>query len=113
MDVTFGEIEGFRTVAIAGRLDTAGVSAIESEFAAGIVPMGRSTLVDMSEVEFLASLGVRLLITTARALSARGAMLVMYGATPPVVDTIETMGFQDLVPLAASQGEALELLQAR
>jgi anti-sigma B factor antagonist len=112
MEIVFGELEGFKTVALTGRLDSAGVQSIELSFSAGVVPAGVSTLVDMSGVEFLASLGVRMLLTTARALSSRGARLVMFAATPAVVDTIVTMGFDDIVPLAGDQGEALALLQA-
>lgn len=112
MQITFDQVEDFRKVILAGRLDTAGVSQIEARFSAGIVPSGKSTILDLTEVEFLASLGVRMLISTARALSAKGGRLVMYGATPAVADTIEAMGFAEIVPLTQSEVEALALLQA-
>jgi len=111
MQVTFGEVENFKRAALSGRLDSANIGLIEMRFAAGIVPAGQSTMVDLTEVEFMASLAVRMLISTARALSARGGKLVMYGATPAVFDTIEAMGFQDIVPLAASQSDAIALLR--
>ena len=110
MDVTFGQLDGVKVAMLKGRMDSAGVDSIELRFTASIVPEGKDTLVDLSEVEFLASLGVRLFISTARALSARGGRLVMFGATPAVTDTIEIMGFDDIVPLAASQAEALAQL---
>jgi anti-anti-sigma factor len=111
MQIKFDQVEGFNKVALAGRMDTAGVSAVELRFTSGIVPGGRNTIVDLSEVEFLASLGVRMLISTARALSNKGATLVMFGATPAVADTIETMGFAEIVPLADSEADAIALLQ--
>jgi anti-anti-sigma factor len=111
MQIKFERIDDFNKVALAGRMDTAGVSAVEVRFASGIVPSGRSTMVDLSEVEFLASLGVRMLISTARALSNRGGRLVMFGATPAVTDTIETMGFAEIVPLAITEADALALLR--
>lgn len=112
MQISFGEVESFKTVALAGRLDSANIGKIEGQFSAGVVAGGKSTLVDLTEVEFLASLAVRMLISSARALSARGGKLVMYGANPAVLDTIETMGFDDIVPLAASQSDAIALLRA-
>lgn len=110
MELTFGELDGVKVAALKGRLDTAGVDVIELRFSAGIVPDGKNTLVDLSGVEFLASMGVRLFIATARALQTRGGKLVMFGATPAVTDTIEIMGFDDIVPLAPSQAAALALL---
>src|SRR5690242_12764897 len=101
MQINFSDIDDYKKVAIVGRLDANGVAEIEAQFAAGVVAGGRSTLVDLAEVEFLASLGVRMLISTARALSTRGGRLVMFNANTIVADTIEVMAFDDIVPLAA------------
>ncbi len=112
MQISFGEIEDFRKVSLGGRLDSGGVGKIEAQFAAGVVAGGRSTVVDLTEVDFLASLAVRMLISTARSLSTKGCKLVMFGANPEVLDTIETMGFDDIVPLASSEHEAVALLRS-
>jgi anti-anti-sigma factor len=112
MQISFDDIDNFKKVILVGRLDSAGVSMIEAQFSAGVVAGGRSTIVDLTEVPFMASLAVRMLIATARALAQRGGRLVMFGATPEVLDTIETMGFDDIVPLAPSESEAIILLQA-
>jgi anti-anti-sigma factor len=112
MQISFDKAENFKKVTLVGRLDTAGVSQIEARFSAGIVPSGQSAILDLTEVEFLASLGVRMLISTARALSAKGGRLVMYGANPAVADTIDAMGFGEIVPLTDSEPEAIAFLQA-
>ena len=112
MQISFDRVDNFKKVVLVGRMDSAGVGQIEARFSAGIVPSGQSALLDMTEVEFLASLGVRMLISTARALSAKGGRLVMYGANPAVADTIDAMGFGEIVPLAQSEPEAIALLQA-
>jgi|KBSSwiStaDraftv2_1062776.scaffolds.fasta_scaffold05018_5 anti-anti-sigma regulatory factor len=52
-----------------------------------------------------------MLISTARALSSKGGTLVMYGANDSVADTIDVRGFTDIVPLAPSEREALELMR--
>ena len=112
MQISFDQVETFKKVVLVGRMDSAGVGQIEARFSAGIAPSGQSTILDMTEVEFLASLGVRMLISTARALSSKGGKLVMYGANESVADTIEAMGFGEIVPLAESEPEAIALLQA-
>ena len=112
MQMTFDQVGDFKKVILVGRLDTAGVSRIEARFAAGIAPGGKSTVIDLTGVEFLASLGVRMLISTARALSSKGGKLVMFGANAAVSDTIEAMGFGEIVPVTETEAEAVALLQA-
>ena len=107
MDVQHTDVGDVRKVILAGRLDSAGVDLIELRFGAVVVPAGKNTVVDMSEVSFMASLGVRMLLSTARALSRKGAKLALFGATPAVMEVIETMGFNDIVPVAPSELEAL------
>lgn len=99
-------------VALTGRLDTAGVSRIESQFFAAIVPRGRPTIVDLAEVAFLASLGIRMLITTARSLSSRGARIALYNARPEVMEVIEMTALHEIVPTATSEAEAVALVGA-
>ena len=112
MQIVFSDVEeSLKKVVLAGRLDAVGVETIEAQFAGGVVAGGRDTLVDLTEVEFLASLGVRMFISTARALSAKGGRLVMYNANPIVMDTIEVMAFQDIVPVTTSEPEAIALLR--
>jgi anti-sigma B factor antagonist len=110
MEMRVSEIDGVKKVSLLGRLDAMGADVIETQFSGTIAPGGVSTIVDLSELTFLASLGVRMFISTARALSWRGAKLVMYGARPAVAEIIETMGFGDIVPLVGGEAEALALV---
>lgn len=89
-----------------GRLDTAGVGAIELAFTARLVPEPRPVLIDLTGLDFIASLGVRLLITTARSRARRGAALVMYGAGDTVTDIITTMGLDEIIPLLPDSAAA-------
>lgn len=110
MDLRVSELGDATLVALSGRLDTAGVSAIETRFTASIVPKGKPTVVDLTGVEFLASLGIRLLLSTARALAGKGARLALFGASPHVVEVIEMTSLQEIIPLADTQAEALDLI---
>jgi anti-anti-sigma factor len=112
MNIEFNEVDGVKRVSLTGRLDSAGVDAIEMKFTGGIVPAGQNTLVDLSHVDFLASLGVRMFVSTTRALSRKGGKLVLFGATPQVMEVIETMGFDDIVPIVKSEADALSFIAA-
>jgi anti-anti-sigma factor len=98
-------------VALDGRLDTAGVTLIEARFFAGIVPRGRPTVIDMTGVAFLASLGIRMLISTARGLSGKGARIAIYNPTPEVMEVIEMTALHEIVPVFGSEAEALALVR--
>ena len=110
MEMQHDNLGDVRRVVLMGRLDTKGVDTVESLFGAAIVPNGKNTIVDLSQVTFLASMGIRMLISTARALSRKGGKLVMYGAGIGVKDVIEITALTDLSPLASNEGEALDLV---
>lgn len=112
MDMQITQIDDVTKVALAGRLDTAGTARIETRFTAVIVPPGQPAVIDLSEVQFLASLGVRMLLSTARALSGKGGRMALFGATDPVMDIIETTALNDLIPVVGSEAEALALVKA-
>ena len=110
MEMRHDNVGEVRRVVLTGRLDTAGVDVVETRFGAAIVPNGKNTIVDLSGVTFLASMGIRMLISTTRALSRKGGKLVMYGAAAGVHDVIETAALTEIIPLAASENEALALV---
>ncbi|HKD47099.1 MAG TPA: STAS domain-containing protein [Rhizomicrobium sp.] len=110
MELQHSDVGEVRKVVLAGRLDTAGVDRIETKFGAVIVPAGKNTVVDISEVTFLASMGIRMLIATTRSLSRKGAKLAMFGATPAVKEVIETTALTDIIPLAATENEAIGIV---
>jgi anti-anti-sigma factor len=110
MEMRHDNLGEVRRVVLVGRLDTAGVDVVETKFGAAIVPNGKNTIVDLSGVSFLASMGIRMLISTTRALSRKGGKLVMFGAAAGVKDVIETAALTEIIPLAASENEALGLV---
>jgi anti-sigma B factor antagonist len=110
MEMQFSDIGIVRKVVFVGRLDTAGVDRVETRFGAAVVAAGKNTVVDLSQVTFLASLGIRMLITTARSLSRKRAKLVMYGATPAVMEIIDTTALHEIIPVAGSEDEAVALV---
>lgn len=97
-------------VVLRGRLDAAGVEELELPFTATIAGTERHVLVDLAGVSFIASLGLRMLISAARVASRRGRRLVLMRAAPAVEELFETVGMGRVVPLAASEAEALALL---
>lgn len=69
-------------------------------------------MVNLAGVSFLASIGLRTLLSTARAQSQRGGKLVLAAAEPLVRKVIETSGIDQLIPTYASVDEARVALLA-
>lgn len=98
-------------VVLKGRLDVAGVDRIETQFVAALVPRGLSAIVDLSHVDFVASMGLRMLISLARALSRKDARLVLFAPQEGVREVFESVSLGDLMPIHDTEREALAALQ--
>jgi anti-sigma B factor antagonist len=110
MNMQFSEVDGLKKVSLSGRLDSGSIDLLEARFGAAVVGSGMNTMVDLTDVAFLASLAVRMFISTTRSLATRGGKLVMFGANDAVMEIIDAIGFSDIVPVVATQSDAIALL---
>lgn len=99
--------DGIVQVELAGRLDTPGVDAIETRLTEALVPPGTSAIVDLSRVDFVGSMAIRMFMTIARGLAKKKRKLVLYAPQPLVADVFETVSLGDIIPLAPDAGAAL------
>ncbi len=97
---------------LAGRLDSASVGAVETPFTAALAAGGRSAVLDLSGLDFLSSLGIRLLLSAGRVVTRRGGKVVLFGAQPMVAEVLKAMALDQLLPLVATEDEAIALLSA-
>ena len=98
-------------ITLQGRLDTPGVDKIETRFTASIVPPGKPALVDLSGVTFVSSMGIRMLIGTARSLNLKHAKMIIFGAQPLVKESLDHVSLAEVIPVVATEAQALELLK--
>ena len=99
-------------MAVRGRLDIAGVGEIELKFTSHTVPRGKPVLLDLSEVTYLSSLGLRMLLTVAKALNRRGAKMALLNPQPSVHQILSVSGFDQLMPVHQDEETALAFLAA-
>jgi anti-anti-sigma factor len=104
--------DGVLNVALDGRLDMPGVDRIGTQFTAQLVPRGARAIVDLSRVAFVASGGIRLFISVARALGRNGGKLALYGAQPLVAEVLEATSLDDLVPVRQDAAAALAAVRS-
>ncbi len=103
---------GIRQVKLSGRLDMQGTNQIGDTFAFRVATEKALVLVDLSEVDFLASIGIRLILSNARALGSRGGKLVLCNPSPLIADVLTTAGVHELVQIYQDFEAACAALQA-
>lgn len=99
-------------VVLNGKLDIAGAEKIALPLAT-LAGDKSGVLLDMSEVTFLASIGIRHLVMASKALARRGGRLVLLNPTPLVTDVLTTSGVVELMAIARSDAEASAALAPR
>ncbi len=92
-------------VTLVGRLDTQSVGRVETQFIAHLA--ADNAIVDLSGVDFVASMGIRMLVSAAKTLRTRKAKLALYGAQPRVLQVLEAVSLQQIVPICPTEAEAL------
>lgn len=111
MEMLVTELPGSAVgVDLVGRLDTLGVDAVETRFNAAAIASGHGTVIDLSRVDFVSSMGVRLLITAAKTMKARHQQFLLVVPEGPVRDMLETAAIDTLIPMFVQRDEALAAL---
>ena len=98
---------GVTKITLSGRLDTPGVDRIEARLVATVVPNNRSAIIDVSGVDFITSMGIRMLITVARSLALRQAKLALYGAQSMVNEVFERVALPEIIPVVENEADAI------
>lgn len=111
MDMQVSEIGGNVTcIRLTGRLDAPGAGSIDTRFTATVVAQARDAVIDLSGVSFVASMGIRLLIASARGLSLKGANMVLFGAQDLVYTALDQAALDQIIPIVATESEAIARL---
>jgi anti-anti-sigma factor len=97
-------------VALIGMLDMVGVGQIETRFLAATVAPGVTAVVDLSQMSFISSLGMGLLLNAARGLSRKGAKLLLVRPQQDVELALGVARLTDLLPIAHDDAELDRLL---
>lgn len=92
-----------------GRLDTAGVDAVETRFLAA-TGLDKDLIVDLGGVSLITSMGIRMFIGAARTLSQRKRRIVLFGAQALVAEVLETAAVDSLIATVATQDDARSLV---
>jgi anti-anti-sigma factor len=94
-------------ITLAGRLDTPGVDRVETRFLASLVPGGNNAIIDLSQVDFISSVGIRMIIAAARGLRTQQATLAVYGVQERVGQILQIVSLGQVIAICSTEAEAL------
>jgi anti-anti-sigma factor len=92
-------------VALIGRLDIQGAEAVALPLAT-LSGAKQNIVIDMSKVSFLASIGIRHLVSAAKALARRGGQLVLVAPHDAVREVLTTAGLASMIAMVGNEAEA-------
>jgi anti-anti-sigma factor len=101
---------GIRCIKLGGRLDIQGTGELETKFTANSATSKYKIIVDISNIEFMASIGIRLLLSSAKAQDRRGGKMVLLNPQPLVEETLKAAGIDKLIPVYDDIAKATEYL---
>ncbi|UCC25862.1 MAG: STAS domain-containing protein [Gemmatimonadales bacterium] len=108
MKISHDEQDGVAVVRFEGNLDTntapEAQEALDDLIGAGTVKV----LVDFSDLDYISSAGLRVLLATAKKLRGGGGNLRLCGLNETVAEVFEISGFSTIFAVFPSEAEALE-----
>jgi anti-sigma B factor antagonist len=98
MQIVIDDTGTTATVVLNGRLDIAGADVVALPLAT-LSGAKEALIIDMAGVTFIASIGLRHLVSAAKAVGRRGGRLVLLNPNDVVSEVIVTSGLGDLLPI--------------
>lgn len=99
---------GILKVKLAGSLDIAGAGEIDMRFAV-IGGSSDRVCVDFSAVEFLASIGIRVLVKAARAIGHRGGRMVLVNPRENCRRVLSSTGVDTIITIVDDEAAAMAI----
>ena len=93
------------------RFDAYTAIDVEKVFKDQIAKGLKKIMVDFSRTEYVASAGLRVLLSVAKSLHNSGGQIALFSMKPQVYEVFEISGFTQIFKIYASQQEALEGLK--
>ena len=97
-----------RLIRLEGRLDLNGHDKIDDQLTEACTEGPMFIVLDISELSFLATIGIRLIAMSARSQEELGGKLVLSAPQPHIRRAIEITGVDALVPIFDDTESALE-----
>jgi anti-anti-sigma factor len=107
MDLSVQELDnGITVVALRGRLDTVWAGEMESSFTT-VAGSKHAVVLDLSEVSFLGSLGMRMFVQGGTMVIRRGGKFAILSPDPNITKVLKVAAIDSLIPILHDRDAAL------
>ncbi len=106
MDITESTAGSVKVAALKGRLDTATAPAAEAKLLA-LLEGGAKLVADMTEVHYVSSAGLRVLLKAAKQAKSAGGAFALAGPQAPVREVLEISGFDKILAIHPTRDAAV------
>ena len=113
MKLQYSELDNnIRLIKLIGSLDMTGTYSIEVEFVRQCDGDSVQVIVDLSRVNYLSSIGIPMLINTAKSVADRGGKMVLFGPQQNVAEVLDIIGIRQLIPIYDDLESALTAMDS-
>lgn len=110
MDISEEKTDGVMAVGLKGRLDALSAKAVEEKLLRMITAGETRMVIDLGEVGYISSIGLRVLLIAAKRLKAAKGQIAICAMQPPIKKVFEIAGFTALFKIFPTREEAVKAL---
>jgi anti-anti-sigma factor len=108
MKLDYSELDnGIRLLKLNGTLDKNGTFSIEVQFVRHCAGENAKVLVDLAKVNYMSSIGIPLLVNTAKTNVSRGGKVAFLNPQDNVLKVLEMVGVPDMIPIHTDMDSAI------
>ncbi len=113
MQLQYSELDsGIRLIELSGVLDMNGTYAIEVDLVRHCAGENVHILVDLSKVDYISSIGIPMLINSAKSVVRHGGKMALFNPQKAVEDILELAGISLIIPIYTDLASATTALLA-
>jgi len=100
MELRLTELENnIRLIQLEGALDMNGAYSIEVQFVRACEGDRIHVIVDLAKVSYISSVGIPMMVNTAKSVTAHGGKMVLLNPQNAVADVLELTGISEVIPI--------------
>ena len=108
MPLSIESTDNAHIIALQGQINSANAATVETEVLAVLQKGAKNVLLNMTELSYISSAGLRVVLVLAKRLKQAGGKLVIYGMQPHVREVFDISGFLAILNVTGTRAEALE-----
>ena len=97
-------------IALEGQVNSSNAATVETEVLAVVNQGAKNVLLNMTELSYISSAGLRVVLVLAKRLKQAGGKLVIYGMQPHVREVFDISGFMAILNVVATRDDAVAQL---